>query len=968
MLNTVIDKKKKEWLQSEDCPVKDLIKYMKEKGQLRVAQIEAIETYLFLKIKGENKPLWQLFAEGFFIEKEDLSKVNINEEAREFIRNNKAAHALFDFSRKKNGSSKILPELEKLIIEQPSELDYQQIIKNIFYNVEYPDYLMSLPMGAGKTFLMAAFIYLDLYFAYNEPENKVFAHNFLVLIPSGLKSSIAPSLQTIENFDPTWVIPNPAANTLKNLLKFEILDEQKTDKNSNKARNPNAQKVNQCLPNPFGQVFVVNAEKVILNRIEVVKAGETLKIEFPDNEDERDKRENELRNLIGKIPHLSIMIDEVHHAAKDDIKLRQVVNNWNKNGNISTVLGFSGTPFLSKPDKIPIGDETVIKFSKITNTVFYYPLVEAIRNFLKSPKVKIGNNLDHLEIIRKGVEEFKNEFGDKKYKNGAIAKIAIYCPSIQVLEEEVYPFLTGELKISPDEVLKYHKGNKQYPQPEGSDLEFRSLDLPISNKRYILLVQVGKEGWDCRSLTGVILSQKGDSPKNMVLQTSCRCLRQVDKGEDEKALIWLNDYNAQVLNNQLNKEQLTSIEEINTLKSKQGVESVPRYSRMEFLNVPNVDFYQLRVKYQSLEEEEKSYTEAKLNQLIDDLDNFKITATITTTQEVSNLSEGDISVIKQTGYDAANFNQWIYNISKESFGFIKRRDLEEFEENLKIIFDKITYQENGNTFWNNLYDLYSINSEIRLAFNIKRSLKTDSEVIPENASLLLVDKLKEAEKNENLYPDENDTEKIRELDSKKGEVEVDKEKIKNAFETMKESLKEQGMENFIPSFEDFSKQYDYSLAVKSKNRTFHYLPYNFIQSKFELTILQRTLQLESFKNNGLEIYYNGERGLTEFIINCYAKNNKHWKNIGRYTTDFLVIQRSQEDKIYKALMVETKGGGFKNDPVFKQKKDFVKTEFLKQNNEKFGYKRFDFLFLEDDTDITTNIELISDKIEEFFKS
>lgn len=27
-------------------------------------------------------------------------------------------------------------------------------------------------MGAGKTFLMSAFIYLDLYFAMNEPYNK----------------------------------------------------------------------------------------------------------------------------------------------------------------------------------------------------------------------------------------------------------------------------------------------------------------------------------------------------------------------------------------------------------------------------------------------------------------------------------------------------------------------------------------------------------------------------------------------------------------------------------------------------------------------------------------------------------------------------------------------------------------------------------------------------------------------------
>ena len=58
--------------------------------------------------------------------------------------------------------------------------------------MEYPDFLFSLPMGAGKTFLMAAIIYLDLYFALNEPDNKNFAHNFLILAPSGLKSSIIP--------------------------------------------------------------------------------------------------------------------------------------------------------------------------------------------------------------------------------------------------------------------------------------------------------------------------------------------------------------------------------------------------------------------------------------------------------------------------------------------------------------------------------------------------------------------------------------------------------------------------------------------------------------------------------------------------------------------------------------------------------------------------------------------------------
>ncbi|HHE39151.1 MAG TPA: hypothetical protein ENL20_11365, partial [Candidatus Cloacimonetes bacterium] len=369
MLNNIIKIKTRQWLHSSDCAVKDLVNYIRYIGNLREAQIEAIEIYLFLKIEGNNKPLWQLFAEGFFANGSDLSKLNINLNARDFLESNIAAHSLFDFCRQKNGKTTLLPELEKLIIEQPETIEYERIIKSIFYNVNYADYLMSLPMGAGKTFLMAAFIYLDLYFAINEPDNKNFSHNFLILIPSGLKSSIIPSLRTIEHFNPTWILPEPAASEIKRLLKFRILDQPKSARKSNKARNPNAQKVNQSLPNPFGYIFVVNAEKVILDRMEVTDQFEA----FERTEDEKDILANELRHLIGKIPNLSIFIDEVHHAAKDEIKLRKVVTGWNKKGNVTNVLGFTGTPYLKKADKIKVTESSFFKFKQITNTVYYYP-------------------------------------------------------------------------------------------------------------------------------------------------------------------------------------------------------------------------------------------------------------------------------------------------------------------------------------------------------------------------------------------------------------------------------------------------------------------------------------------------------------------------------------------------------------------------------------------------------------------
>ncbi len=261
MLHNLITQKSTQWLAQPDCPIKEIVAHIEKKGSLRDAQIEAIKTYLFLKIEGANKPLWQLFSEGFFLNGQELSSLNINEKARRVFDKNSAARSLFEFSRFKVNGDSILPELEKYILDNTDAIAFEEIIKAIFYGVSYTDYLFSLPMGAGKTFLMAAFIYLDLYFAQNEPENKIFAHNFIVLVPSGLKSSIVPSLKTIANFDPTWILPEPAASDIKRLIKFEVLDQPKSAKKSNRARNPNAQKINQYQPfeELMGLVMITNA-------------------------------------------------------------------------------------------------------------------------------------------------------------------------------------------------------------------------------------------------------------------------------------------------------------------------------------------------------------------------------------------------------------------------------------------------------------------------------------------------------------------------------------------------------------------------------------------------------------------------------------------------------------------------------------------------------------------------------------
>ena len=66
MFYRMITNARNRWLTSQDCTVKDLIGYIESTGQMRDAQVDAVKTYLFLKIGCDSKPLPSLFREGRF--------------------------------------------------------------------------------------------------------------------------------------------------------------------------------------------------------------------------------------------------------------------------------------------------------------------------------------------------------------------------------------------------------------------------------------------------------------------------------------------------------------------------------------------------------------------------------------------------------------------------------------------------------------------------------------------------------------------------------------------------------------------------------------------------------------------------------------------------------------------------------------------------------------------------------------
>ena len=700
MFYKIIENKRNQWLSSQNCTITSLIDYIVKTGQMRDAQIEAIKTYLFLKIACQGKPLSTLFKEGAF-NTLNLNALELSQSTRDYLISHPSASALFEYACMKNDKDEqVSVKLEKAIKKDPDSIDYNKVWNDVFYGVSYTDYLFSLPMGAGKTYLMAAFIYLDLYFAMNEPHNPAFAHNFIIFAPSGLKSSVVPSLKTIQNFNPAWIIPEPAATDIKRMISFEVLDQSKTEKKSNKTKNPNVQKIanHQPLAELFGLVAVTNAEKVILDRIQEKNGQITL---FEESDDEKDRQANELRNLIGKLPSLSIFIDEVHHAVSDEIKLRAVVSKWTENKTVNSVIGFSGTPYLEKAEKIKITEELSVGTAEITNIVYYYPLIDGVGNFLKKPIIKIAEIIDTSRIIEGGVRMFFNMYKDTVYDDGLVAKLGIYCGTIEKLEEVVYPIVSSiaaEYGISSDAILKFHKGNKQYPQPTDSQMQFDILDKSISKIRVVLLVQIGKEGWDCKSLTGIILSQEGDCPKNMVLQTSCRCLRQVVKGSPETALIYLNDTNADKFNAQLMQQHHISLKEFSEANNEKT--TIQRYNRTAYLKLPKVDFYQLKINYESLVIEKADIVDG----ITKSTDNATIAADIIRTTDLSMQDLGITVDDSERGNEPASFNTWLYRITKGSFGFVTMEQLHPYAEALNAIFEQITYTKDGIRYYSSKYN------------------------------------------------------------------------------------------------------------------------------------------------------------------------------------------------------------------------------------------------------------------------
>ncbi len=940
MIDSLIAHQTRLWLERPNCPAAPLLAYMRSAGYMRDVQISAIQTYLYLLLEGNNQSLTALWLQGKFVDPARPAanyggpRSRMPQVAQDVFATQPAAHTWYQLLQTQH--SAIATWLE----DHADDIDYQALTNELFYGWQNTDYVFSLPMGAGKTWLMAAIIYLNLYLAEQHPGDARFAQNFACLIPSAKKSSILPSLRSIERFNPAWLLPEPAASRLKQALQFEVLDAAKTAAKSNQIRNPNARKLAAHLSQPglCGLVLVVNAEKVILDRIEDVAD-----VLIVPTDDERDLAANELRTLMGRIPGLLLMVDEVHGAATSEIKLRQVIQGWHRSGNVHSVLGFSGTPYLDKPQELQLGPHT-LKQKQISTVVFHYPLTEAVRLFLKQPEVKTAHGLSATQIVAQGTAEFMQRYGATVYSDGCSAKLAIYCGTIERLETEIAPLVE---QFAPGQVLKYHRGNAQHKAPHGAEAAFTALDTPGSPHRIVLLVQIGKEGWDCRSLTGVILAQKGDSPANMVLQSACRCLREVARGQRHTALIYLSADNAQILEAQLKQSQNTSIAALNAAALASPV-STPVYSRMGWLKsmaqLPLIEAYQLRLQTQTRHIEADPQTTQKLGVALAHAS--QRTSSAVTTGTLANLSVQSQGA-SQLGAKA-DFADWLHTVLQEALGTLAYSTLAPHTGQLQTIFEALTERNAQGVL---CYALQAPQSDVRrlvrLAFWCLRSFDTQVTSLDDTQAMLLLKTgalPSSTLAHDKLYPQAADVAAIMAADAL-GQRGADISTQGRAeFEAARALLQAQGLGHMLAAQSAVTAAPEFV----SKDHSFHYLPYDFAQSGLELGLLQELLKSKEFQASGLEVYYNGARHLTDFRIDCYQQvgndaKTKRWQKLGAYTPDFLMLQRAPGGSVGKVLIIEAKGAGFAEQSAYTLRKQFVSSEFLRLNNDKFGYPRFDFI-------------------------
>lgn len=531
---------------TEFTEIKEILNFQKTEIEnsykyLRKAQFEAIETYLFLRFVKKTPKIIDLYKIYYSTPPEFCKALNINhipEHSFKYIKN----------------TEDILNDLKDA--KTLKEHKYHSLIETL--NLDYPSYILALAMGSGKTNIISSIIAIEFAIAIaNEKKAQFnFMQNALVFAP-GL-TILKNSLKKISVLPFEKILPPEMCKKFLVNVKYIQAGNNKTL---------------SLIRDSKWNIIVLNSEKIILRETNTKTDNQQKAFE------ERKLQANLRIEAIKSLPNLAIFSDEAHHTYGNKIgdelkKVRETINHIHANKELVCVVNTTGTPYANK--------------KMLKDVIFWYGLEDGIKDgILKSlhhsvKQYNFETENEEKEVIFDIITDFFS-----KYKTNE--KIAFYFKNEDHLEKlklyiEQALFNEGFTK---DIILKYTLEGKK--EAKDGEKEFLSLDNPENKKRILLLIGMGREGWDCKTLFATALITESSSSNNYILQASTRCLRQIE-GNTKPATIYLSTKNMMVLNKEMKENYNTDATILDNLQTE-------NYQEQKLIvKKPNLPKLEIKVK------------------------------------------------------------------------------------------------------------------------------------------------------------------------------------------------------------------------------------------------------------------------------------------------------------------------------------------------------------------------------------
>ena len=574
-LKQIVFEWKETWYEWAFKETQNILKYINTTKYLREPQIEAFETYVYIKEILWNKPIWDLVFDIIWDKKEIIKSLWLSQD-----------------------------EMLDLMMS-PEKMDEK--LKSFLWDnsdTDYSNQVYALTMWTWKTVLMTVFILYETVLSYYHKGDYRFAKNFMVFAPD---TTIIESLKEIKSFDYHLVIPKEYSNSLLQ-IKYHYLEDTKTKLSIPEGSNYN--------------IIVSNSQKIIIkNR----KWTDDLQKQIFWNASLKESAEieNERFTALKNLDNLSIFIDEAHHSFWKSLdneikKLKLTINRIHENKALVNCVNMTWTPYID--------------WKLIEDVVFYYGLKNWIEDWiLKQVEVIEYWEVKWEEFLLNVMTEFWENYTENKVE-WKLPKIAIYTANIEELKEVRR---TLETKIFKSLKIDTRKITENHSQATNDELvEFKKLDTKDSEKQIILLVWKGTEWWNCKSLFATALYRK--PPQIFTLQATTRCLRAI-WDNSKKAKIFLSRENYRILDKELQKnfdidiaglqgsqketqEISCTIQKRKTIKIKKLVKEIKAIKKSSFddfkLDFKNYKWRKIyrNVKELKLEKDKAIYTEWKIEE------------------------------------------------------------------------------------------------------------------------------------------------------------------------------------------------------------------------------------------------------------------------------------------------------------------------------------------------------------------